>query len=69
MRFLTMGTFPKILADLATAQLCILEAGKTDAVRLLLERGADKQIKDTAGWTAKEVAVTNGHNECARLLE
>ena len=45
------------------------EAGKADVVRLLLERGANKLVKDTAGHTAREVALKNGHDECAKLLE
>lgn len=45
------------------------EADKADVVRLLLERGADRLVKDTAGHTAREVAVKKGHDECARLLE
>jgi ankyrin repeat protein len=45
------------------------KAGKADAVQLLLERGANKLIRDTAGRTAREVAVKEGHDECAKLLE
>jgi ankyrin repeat protein len=45
------------------------KAGKADVVQLLLERRANKLIRDTAGQTAREVAVKEGHDECAKLLE
>jgi ankyrin repeat protein len=45
------------------------EEGSTEAVKVLLEYGADKSIKDAAGKTAYDYAIENGHTELAELLK
>ncbi|KAM5350649.1 hypothetical protein ACJ41O_007154 [Fusarium nematophilum] len=45
------------------------EDGKMDIVKHLIEKGADKDIKDRKGMTAAEVAEVVGHHEVARYLE
>ena len=42
--------------------------GQTDAVRLLLERGADPNGSDATGTTALMVAAMNGHTGTVGLL-
>ena len=37
-------------------------------MRLLLERGADVEVKNHNGMTALEVAAENGRNEVVKLL-
>ena len=43
-------------------------AGEADAVRLLIDGGADVNIRDTAGETALSMAVKEGHKEVATML-
>lgn len=40
-----------------------------DTVKLLLEHGADKSIKDNNGKTAYDLAVENGNMDIAELLK
>lgn len=42
--------------------------GHAEVVRLLLEYGADFEMKDSRGLTALRLAVANGHEAVARLL-
>jgi ankyrin repeat protein len=42
--------------------------GKTDAVRALLELGADKAIRSSGGRTPLEAAVASGFSDAAKLL-
>jgi len=39
-----------------------------EAVKLLIDRGADTSLKDDRGKTAKEIATQAGQNEIASLL-
>ena len=43
--------------------------GGADAVRVLLERGADPTIRANDGWTAGEAARMAGHMDIANTLE
>jgi ankyrin repeat protein len=43
--------------------------GSIDAVKILLEYGADMSIKDMDGKTAYDHAIENGHTELAELLK
>jgi ankyrin repeat protein len=52
-----------------TALTGAADAGHTEIVRLLLQKGADPFLKDGEGQTAMECAKRNGHNEIVRLLE
>ncbi len=42
--------------------------GHAEAVRLLLQLGADRTLKDDEGLTAKEVAIKNGNEDIVPLL-
>ena len=42
--------------------------GCADAVRELLQRGADPQLRDNKGRTAKDLASERGHSDVAALL-
>jgi ankyrin repeat protein len=37
-------------------------------LRLLLDRGAEIEVKDIDNWTALHLAASNGHLEVAKLL-
>ena len=43
-------------------------AGKTTLSRLLLERGADVEVKSNNGKAALQVAVEKGRDEIVKLL-
>jgi ankyrin repeat protein len=43
-------------------------AGNSDLVRLLVERGADPNVRDGLGDTALAVATAKGHDGIAALL-
>jgi ankyrin repeat protein len=51
-----------------TALMWAAGYGKTAAVRLLLDRGADPGRRDDRGKTAREIAGEAGHGEVAALL-
>lgn len=44
------------------------EAGKLDVVRFLIEKGADTEIKDSKGRTARECAERMGHPDVMNVL-
>ena len=49
--------------------LCSAAAeGKVEAVKVLLERGASKDIRDTLGRSALELAEIGGHGYCVSVL-
>lgn len=43
-------------------------AGKTEVVKLLLERGANRQARDTLGRSALDLAKLNHHSDCKKVL-
>ncbi len=43
--------------------------GRVDAVRLLLERGADRSIPNKPGMSAPQSAAANGHDEIVAILK
>ncbi len=45
------------------------DRGRVDAVKLLLERGADKTILDPDGQTAHDIAAVSGRDEILALLQ
>jgi ankyrin repeat protein len=47
---------------------CASFNGALEAVRLLLEHGADVEKKDIYGQTALQVAAEEGHDEVVELL-
>jgi ankyrin repeat-rich membrane spanning protein len=42
--------------------------GKLEVVRLLVEHGADIDVKDKGGWTAYQFALVKGYSEITKLL-
>jgi uncharacterized protein len=51
-----------------TPLLVATYGGRTEAVRLLLDRGADRSLRTGDGQTALEIADERGRVEAARLL-
>ncbi|KAH9846824.1 ankyrin [Lenzites betulinus] len=51
-----------------TALHLAADRGHADVVKVLLERGADRDIKDEDEFTARELAEVAGHNEIVNLL-
>jgi hypothetical protein len=51
-----------------TALFAAAGHGLTDCVRLLMDRGADRDAKSKHGSTALMVATVQGHADCVRLL-
>ena len=43
--------------------------GQINAIKLLIKKGANVNMKDTRGWTALRKAVGNGHLEAATVLK
>lgn len=43
--------------------------GNADMAKMLLKKGADKNMKDQNGFTAKDYAVKNNHSALAELLK
>lgn len=52
----------------ATPLIKAAAIGQTDAVRILLDFGADRSIQDSDGMTAANHAIKSGHSELAALL-
>ena len=50
--------------------LCIwlLDNGKLDCVKALIEAGADLNAKENDGWTALHLAACNGKLDCVKAL-
>ena len=48
--------------------MCAAEKGQTNAVSLLLERGADSTIEDNYGLTALNQAMKRGRKDTIALL-
>jgi ankyrin repeat protein len=46
-----------------------VEQGKTEAVKLLLQQGANPETRHPSGQSLREIARTKGHHEIAALLE
>jgi ankyrin repeat protein len=56
--------------DLAWTPLAYAVAtGKVDAVRLLVERGADRSVRDSEGRGLREIAMSRGHTAVVELLD
>jgi len=51
-----------------TALMCAAMDGREAIVRLLLQRGASKELQDAYGETALQHAQRRGHTACVRLL-
>jgi ankyrin repeat protein len=43
--------------------------GHVQIIRTLLKHGASPHSKDSAGWTAADIAQREGHRECVQLLQ
>jgi hypothetical protein len=54
------GTFPLLEAA---------SLGNLDVVKLLLERGARKEKKNSDGWSAAKIAAHNGHTDVLDVIE
>jgi hypothetical protein len=54
------GTFPLLEAA---------SVGNLDVVKLLLERGARKEKKNSDGWSAAKIAAHNGHTNVLDFIE
>jgi ankyrin repeat protein len=52
-----------------TALIDAAASGKTDVVKLLLDKGANINAKDAGGHTTLWWAIHNGDTEVARLLQ
>ena len=51
-----------------TALMWAAGQGQADAVRLLLERGAQRDLRDDRGLTAAEIARQTNHAEIAEAI-
>lgn len=51
-----------------TALMCAASYGRNDALRFLLDNGADRNMKDKDGWTAMKWAYEYGHGETLAFL-
>ena len=51
-----------------TALCDAARAGRTEAVAVLLARGADATVRDSMGRDALELATASGHDDCAEIL-
>lgn len=68
---LGLGASPNAIGvdNMYTALTAASEAGRTEIVNLLLQRGADPSRKDGEGNTPLECAKRNGHEDIVRLLQ
>jgi hypothetical protein len=55
--------------DGSTTLMWAASTGQAETVKYLLEKGADKGIKDKHGDTAYSLALSNGYPEIAALLQ
>ena len=64
------STSEKIAPFEATAQLmnAVQYNGSAEAIRLLLEKGADANAKNNEGWHALQLAAKQGNLEIVKLL-
>ena len=51
-----------------TALMCAARTGKADAVRVLMDAGADIYVADGLGWTARSLAADKHHKDVLKLL-
>ena len=51
-----------------TALMCASLKGRKEVARLLLENGADINVKTTKGYTALSIATDQGHTDVADLI-
>ena len=56
------------ITDVWHALYLSVKHGPTDAIKLLLDNGADINITDAAGWSALHFAAANGHVDVAQSL-
>lgn len=66
--FAAIDGYPKTTHYFASPLVHAAAAGKTDIVRVLLQRGADKEADEHAGRTALIYAAAGGHVPCVELL-
>lgn len=57
-----------LFPSLSTALILAAEYGRTKLVKLLIEKGADVNAQDYAGWTALHNAAQAGNVEMMKLL-
>ena len=46
-----------------------VEYERTDIIQLLLDRGADKTMKNDEGKTAYDIALEEGHTDIAKMVK
>jgi ankyrin repeat protein len=66
--FSEYGLFPHDAEGWYTPAAYAAMRGRTEIVRLLLERGADRTLHSPAGESLKEIAMKAGHGEVADVL-
>lgn len=63
------GANPNIADDEGKTPLMLAcQEGQTDLVQLLLENGADTQLKDHRGWTADDAALMASQDACRTII-
>ena len=63
------GLFPLDAEAWHTPLAYAVTRSRDQIVRLLLERGADAEVRSPKGETLEQIALKNGHEEVARLLD